>query len=198
MPNYFSGMIPFSASSDMAHLPKCEIPKYESLLEMSERYPSMDPQSMIAFLRVLVASDELFRGASTVFIQHQISKGKFMLLMQLFDKENGSTRKLSPAELADALEVTRATVTGLLDGLERDGLVTRERGEKDKRMILVSLTADALALMEDVLPKHFANIAELMKGLSKAELNELTNLLGKLSDHVKKTNPDLPGLKCEL
>jgi len=118
--------------------------------------------------------------------------------MQLFNKQSGSTRKLSPAELADALEVTRATVTGLLDGLERDGLVTRERGEKDKRKILVSLTENALALMEEVLPKHFANIAELMKGLSKNELDELTNLLGKLSDHVKKMNPDLPDIKCEI
>lgn len=182
----------------MAHLPNCEIPKYESLLEMSERYPSMDPQSTIAFLRVLVASDELFRGASTVFIKYQISKGKFMLLMQLFNKQSGSTRKLSPAELADALEVTRATVTGLLDGLERDGLVTRERGEKDKRKILVSLTENALALMEDVLPKHFANIAELMAGLSKTELDELSRLLGKLSEHLNRTNSELPEIKCEL
>ena len=182
----------------MAHLPNCEIPKYESLLEMSGRFPSMNPRAILTFLRVLTASDELFRGASTVFVKHQISKGKFMLLMQLFDKETGTSRKLSPAEMATALQVTRATVTGLLDGLERDDLVTRVRDEKDKRMVLVSLTDSGIDILEELLPLHFENVTMLMSGLSEEEQDQLTQLLAKLTDYVGEVVPDNTGMGCDI
>lgn len=167
-------------------------------MELSKRYPALDPLSTATFLQIIIAGDEMFRGAGETFRDHQISKGKFMLMMQLFNKEDGSTRSLSPAEMATALNVTRATVSGLLDGLSKDGLVLRKQGEKDRRMVLVSLTQRGLDLMDQLLPVHFARIQDLMQCLSQEEKVQLRELLSKVCDHVALIAPDRPQGDCDI
>jgi DNA-binding MarR family transcriptional regulator len=69
--------------------------------------------------------------------QHNLSRGRFVLLMQLIET---SEEGLLPSEFAERSGVTRASVTSLLDGLERDGLVTRQPHAVDRRMIVVQIT----------------------------------------------------------
>ncbi len=173
----------------MPQFPIKDIPKYEALLETSKRYPAMDPLATATFLQLLVSWDELIRGVADTFRKHQISKGKFMVLMQLFNKVDGSSREISPAELANTINVTRATVTGLLDGLERDELVVRKQDENDRRMVLVSLTPAGVAMMDRFLPEHFGRIQELMSCLSTQEKNQLRELLTKVCDHIPTVVP---------
>ncbi|MEQ9825248.1 MAG: MarR family transcriptional regulator [Puniceicoccaceae bacterium] len=181
----------------MAHLPNCDIPKYEVLMEATKRYPALDPLSMATFLQIIVAGDELFRGAGETFRDRQISKGKFMVLLQLFNKEDGSTRFLSPAEIATAVNVTRATVSGLLDGLVKDGYVLRKQDEKDRRMVLVSLTNQGIELMDQFLPVHFERIRQLMNCLSSDEKVQLRELLIKVCDHVAVIAPNRAQEECD-
>src|SRR4051794_25990865 len=54
----------------------------------------------------------------------------------------GSADGLTQREVADRCYVTSGTVTGVVDTLERDGLVTRERGTDDRRVVHVRLTAE--------------------------------------------------------
>jgi DNA-binding MarR family transcriptional regulator len=176
----------------MPHLPFREIPKYESLMESSKRYPALDPLSTATFLQVLLVGDELFRGASTTFRSFQISKGKFLLMMQLFNKGDGTLNERSPADLAEALNVTRATVTGLLDGLQRDGLIERKQAQTDRRMVQVSLTQSGLGLIDQLLPLHFARIQELMAGIDPSEKEQMRSLLSKLTSHLEVVAPYRP------
>ena len=71
------------------------------------------------------------------FAGRGLSEGKFKILMLLFDAKDHS---LSPTELAKQSNVTKATITGLLDGLVRDGFVSRTHQNKDKRKISIELT----------------------------------------------------------
>src|SRR5882757_9582431 len=86
----------------------------------------------------------------------------------------------TPAELADAAGVTRATMTGLIDTLERDGLVRREPDPDDRRMMSVRLTAKAESFLAQMLPKHFQIMAQLMAPLSESERKTLVRLLTKV------------------
>lgn len=52
---------------------------------------------------------------------------------------------LTQREVADRCYVTPATVTGVVDTLEREGLVTRERGTDDRRVVRVRLTDEGRA-----------------------------------------------------
>jgi MarR family 2-MHQ and catechol resistance regulon transcriptional repressor len=82
--------------------------------------------------------------------------------------------------------VTRANITGLIDRMERDGLVVREADTKDRRVYRARLTAKASNLLDDILPIHADFTRRLMSVLSVPEKNKLTELLQKLRLKMEK------------
>ena len=119
-----------------------DLPRYECLLEVVRRHPDLDPSACEAYLNLLRAGDEAYRRSESFFNEHNMSPGRFTLMMLLYDKIEGHPIPQTPADLADMAGVTRATITGLVDTLERDGLVTREQSTRE---ILDELLAQALA-----------------------------------------------------
>lgn len=156
------------------------LPRYETLLEASKLFPQLDPSAMAVFLHLMYAGDEASRIAESNLAKHGISPGRFMVMMLLLNKHTGTPRTATPAELADHCRVTRATMTGLVDTLERDGLVKREPDRTDRRMLLVTLTAKGHALLDKIMPEHFRRMARLMEPLSEAERQTLLQLLAKI------------------
>ncbi len=77
---------------------------------------------------------------------------------------------MSPSELGDRLIVTRATVTGLLDSLERRGYVTRSANPADRRSLVVEITAPGLEVLQEVRTIVHRNETAWMSVLSDAEL----------------------------
>jgi len=65
-------------------------------------------------------------------------------LVTLADRE-----QMTAGELARAAGLNPASVTGMLDQLERDGIVERRRSEADRRSVLVSLTARGREVLDD-------------------------------------------------
>ena len=90
----------------------------------------------------------------------------------------------TPAELADAAGVTRATMTGLVDTLERDGLVRRVPDKEDHRMMSVVLTPKARQFLAGMLPGHFQLMAALTSTLSESERQTLVALLNKIIERA--------------
>src|SRR5919112_6657199 len=96
-----------------------DLPRYECLLEASREFPDLDPSATEVFLHLLRAGDEAFRVVESHLAQHEISQGRFGVLMALWGNCQRSGRDvLTPAELAERTGVTRATITGLVDTLE--------------------------------------------------------------------------------
>lgn len=157
------------------------LPRFEKLLEAAKKYPDLEPTSCEAFLHLLQAGDELFRVMHSLFSEHSISQGRFIVLLLLLSKEpGGCCGPHTPAELADKASVTRATMTGLIDTLERDGMVRREPDSTDRRMMLVKITEKGETFMRGLLPAHFRRIAELMSTLTEEERKTLVRLLDKV------------------
>src|SRR3954466_10166703 len=106
-----------------------DLPRYECLLEGAKEFPELDPSACEAFLHLLRTSDEVFGVSERYLTENNISQGRFSVLMLLWKSgrqgESGRPSPCAPgprtpAELADAAGVTRATMTGLIDTLERD------------------------------------------------------------------------------
>lgn len=173
----------------MQHLLIKEIPKYDHIVACSSRYPDMNPDAIAAFMYILRAGDEVFRAVSRTFRERNISQGRIMLMVHLLDKENDSALEMSHAELADQLCVTRATVSGLVDGLVKDGLARRRPSSTDRRVSKVSLTEDGFSLLEEVLPKHYQLINRLMDVFDPKELRTMGKLMNKLVDHIAEVDP---------
>jgi len=169
-----------------------DLPRYECLLEASKAFPDLDPSATEVFLHLLRAGDSAFRTVEVHLAEHNISQGRFTVLLLLLDKADNCPRPSTPAELADMAGVTRATMTGLVDTLERDGLVRREPDPKDRRMMSVNLTPKGQALLHEILPGHFQCMAALMHSLTEAERKTLVRLLNKIQQQANALSSTLP------
>ncbi len=162
-----------------------DLPRYECLLEAARLFPDLDPSACEVYLQLLRTGDEVFEVESRYLNALGISQGRFTVLMQLTEPQVGCGQgpvALSPADIADRAGVTRATVTGLIDTLERDGFVLRKPAEHDRRMMTVSLTKAGEAFVASLLPGYFQRVAAIMRGLSLEERRTLVNLLLKIQE----------------
>ena len=166
-----------------------DLPRYERLLEAAKQYPDLDPSACEVFMNLLRTGDEVFRHMHAHYHGHRISQGRFVVLLLLFDQLAGCSAAHTPAELADKAGVTRATMTGLIDTLERDGLVHRESDRADRRMLSVTLTRKGDAFIKALLPVHFRRITELMSPLNESERKTLTRLLNKIIERTAALTP---------
>jgi DNA-binding MarR family transcriptional regulator len=155
-----------------------ELPRVETLQEDARRIPTLDPQAVLAFLSILVVAGDVERRMDAHFARYGLSQGRFVILMLL----NRRNEPVSPAELADGADVTRATVTGLLDVLEGDGLIARTPRKDDKRMIDVRITKRGRELLERTLPDHYARIGSFMANLTRAEKKTIIDLMAKVRE----------------
>lgn len=162
-----------------------DLPRYECLLEAARLFPDLDPSACEVYLQLLRTGDEVFEVESRYLNALGISQGRFTVLMQLTEPRVGCGQgpvALSPADIADRAGVTRATVTGLIDTLERDDFVLRKPAEHDRRMMTVSLTKAGEAFVASLLPGYFQRVAAIMRGLSLEERRTLVNLLLKIQE----------------
>jgi DNA-binding MarR family transcriptional regulator len=173
------------------------LPRYECLLAAAKEFPDLDPWACAVYLHLLRAGDEVFEVAERNLNRHDISPGRFGVLMLLWSgarsrnpEGNGDDDPClapgprTPAKLADAAGVTRATMTGLVDTLERDGLVRRVPDKEDRRMMSVILTPKARQFLSDMLPGHFQLMAALTSTLSESERQTLVALLNKIIERA--------------
>ena len=91
---------------------------------------------------------------------------------------------LSLGELAEKLLVTGGNITYVMDRLEEQGLVRRERSSRDRRVVEARLTREGRRLVEEYFPLHARHVRELTDVLEPDERRELRRLLKKLGRGV--------------
>jgi MarR family 2-MHQ and catechol resistance regulon transcriptional repressor len=91
---------------------------------------------------------------------------------------------LALGDLATKLLVTGGNVTYVMDRLEDQGLVYRERSPEDRRIIQAKLTVKGHAVMAGVFPGHGAFVEELCSALDPGEQESLRVLLKKLGHAI--------------
>jgi DNA-binding MarR family transcriptional regulator len=82
-------------------------------------------------------------------------------------------------ELADAVVLSRSGLTRLVERLERDGLVERERGVVDLRQMYARLTDRGFEVVADATPTHVAGVKErFLERLSDEQTRQLAAIWG--------------------
>lgn len=162
------------------------VPRFEVLRERAKDFPDLDPTAVRTGLELLRFSSELLAASENRFETNGMSSGRFMVLIQLHKhalakpEDRVPVEGLSPADLADAIGVTRATMTGLLDTLEKSGLVRREAHPADRRALVVRLTPAGKAQIEAYLPGHYRAMSALFADLSEGERRTLRKLVRRV------------------
>ena len=140
----------------------------------TQSFPSVD-----AFARLLRAHAALTKELSArLLADHGLSITDYQCLLALAHAEDGAMRRV---DLAEQLMLTPSGVTRLLDGLERDGWVTKGNCSSDARVTYAVLTDEGRERLESAGRSHVAQVRELLEQqLSPEELETLVELLGRL------------------
>jgi DNA-binding MarR family transcriptional regulator len=108
------------------------------------------------------------------------------VLVSLEDEAEG----LPMTELANRILASKSGLTRVIDKMEGEGLVRRERPPGDRRVVLVRLTdagraalEDARAVHRDGIRRHFAEL------LDAGELAQVAAVLDKVRAHVRPLRP---------
>ena len=109
--------------------------------------------------------------------RHGLSEGRIHVLFQLVAAPN---HQLPLGELAEQLEVTPRNVTGLIDHLERDGLVERVDDPDDRRSTYARLTAAGAKRLDSMRGDGLHWQMKIASGLSVEELEQLRHACLKL------------------
>ena len=182
------------------------IPERETIESFLKYSPETDVNAIEALITLLHVTSEVFSALDAHFARKNISQGRFHVLMYLarargiakekvMIEHKGASAKttakliresssVTPAEIADFLNVTRATITGLLDKLESDEFIVRVPCKKDRRKQNIFMTEKASDYLKDFIPEHFKRTGALMSKLTGKECKDLIRLLTKVKDSV--------------
>jgi len=107
------------------------------------------------------------------------SPARLQILVLLWSaKGSGMPHK----EIVAALSVTRATVSGLMAALEREGLVKSVASPDDRRNLLATLTPRGKAVIEKSIEANVSRLRAAFASLSPADLTTFTALLQRIRD----------------
>jgi len=103
----------------------------------------------------------------------------WLVLLSLRTRRLGTQR-----ELAETLGIQGATLTHHLNAMEDAGLLTRRRDPSNRRVHLVELTAEGDALFDRLRAAAMAHDERVRAGLTREEVDRLTELLDRIRDNV--------------
>ena len=103
---------------------------------------------------------------------------------------HGATEPLLPSQIAERMMVTRATITGILDSLERDGSVVRVAHPDDGRAQLVKITPRARRKVARAMERLHVIERRFMEGLTPHEQTLFLRMLGSLQETVARVGAE--------
>jgi len=158
-----------------------ELPTSKSLKKFVQRYPDLDIKAISDFVNLLRATSDISDALDRLLAQHSLLQGRWWVLVLLLREDNLTS---SPSDLAEKAGVTKATMTGFIDGLEREGLVTRLMDADDRRKFLIKLTSLGEEKLDKVMPDYYRKVAALMSTLSIAERDTMLDSVKSLAAQV--------------
>ncbi|MGZ4164368.1 MAG: MarR family winged helix-turn-helix transcriptional regulator [Tumebacillaceae bacterium] len=106
--------------------------------------------------------------------------------------------KVTASELANAMGVKPSAVTAMIDRLYRGGYVLRERDEKDRRVVFISISEQGRATYEQAEKNRKKVISHFFQYLEPEELETLVRLYEKLGTILSEHKfPALDEAECE-
>jgi DNA-binding MarR family transcriptional regulator len=101
---------------------------------------------------------------------------------------------LAPSALANAVSLSQATITGILDRLEKRQLVTRRRSTTDKRRVAVELTPRGQNLVSAAPPPLHQRFSEQLARLSADEQASIDRVLRDVVEMMEATELEVAPL----
>jgi len=144
--------------------------------DFEQRYPNASAMATESAMNLVFTADLLVKRITGLLQPFDLSPAGGLVLSILAD----SDRPLPPHEIASRLIISRATVTGLIDSLERRGYVRRTPHRSDRRMLLIEPTETGIQVANTFRPIVHQNQKSWLAALSEAEQQHLIDMLHRL------------------
>ena len=159
-----------------------ELPTSKSLEKLTKRYPEADVKAISDFVNLLRACSDISDALNKLLAQHDLLQGRWWVLVLLMREDNLTS---SPSDLAEKAGVTKATMTGFIDGLEREKLITRLIDRADRRKSLIRLTPAGQQKLDEVMPDYYKKVQALMTILNLAERDNMIASVKRLALNIQ-------------
>ncbi|MBM4374291.1 MAG: winged helix-turn-helix transcriptional regulator [Deltaproteobacteria bacterium] len=93
---------------------------------------------------------------------------------------------LSLSSLSERIKAQNSTVTGIIDRMEREGLVRRERSDEDRRIVLIRLTDKGQTLAREVALEPMEIFRTALDGIPRRDIDELFRVLDLVQARVRE------------
>lgn len=149
--------------------------------DVSTSFPEAAPETQQDLVREIIYQIRRLMQAGELFTKelnktYQVSAPQLHCLLTLY--ENGP---LPPSQIARHIMVKSSTVTGIIDRLEKKGLVIRLRNSPDRRVITIELTETGTELAGNAPPPIQYKIVDGLKRIPEGEIKQIILSLSKLT-----------------
>ncbi len=150
---------------------------------------SPEPRPLSTGIGYLVRTTHkvLSRRLAAELAQRGIPFKQYFYLRALLEEDN-----ISQMELSERVGMNRATVTSVLDTMEREGLVRRVVDAHDRRVYRVVLTAKGRKLRGAVMETIDSVQAAVCEGLSARELAQFRRIAEKMQRNLEPSREGIP------
>lgn len=148
--------------------------------ELKKKRPFELPEQE-AILNILRTSDQFQNRFGRLLREYDLTQSQYNVLRIL----RGEGKPMPCLEIGDRMIQVVPAMTGLLDRLEKQGFVQRERCTEDRRVVYVELTDAARELLQRMDDPVTELHKQLIGHLTQAELKELSRLLEKARASVQ-------------
>ena len=146
--------------------------------DFEDRYPHSSAKATECAMNLVFTADLLVKRISELVQPFDLTPASGLVLSILADSES----PLPPNQIAERLIISRATVTGLVDSLERRGYVRRLPHPSDRRMLLIEPTDTGRQAADAFRPIVHQHQRVWMDVLDEQEQGQLINFLKRLQD----------------
>ena len=148
--------------------------------DFEERYPDSSATATECAMNLVFTAELLEKRITSLLLPFDLSPATGLVLSIIADSETS----VSPNLIADRLIISRASVTSLLDSLEKRGFVKRQPHPSDRRMLLIELTASGRQVANQFRPIVHQHQKVWLNALNEEQQEQLIQTLHRLQSSL--------------
>ncbi len=133
-------------------------------------------------LKVVRISEALVKAGDRFFSKYGVTTAQYDVLVIL----KYSEKRLTQSDLGGHRVVSRSNITGIIDRLEKLGLVKREGSTDDRRVKYTAITQKGKDLIKRVEEKYFDNLKQLVWFLDEKDKGDLTEIISRIEKGLRR------------
>lgn len=141
--------------------------------------------------RLLYSCLNMRKQLTKLISNGDLSQGEYLVLRKIWLSNNGMSSYgiqgyVRAADLSDILELSRPSISRILNDLEGRGFITRNIDSKDRRSVKIELTEAGIEAIEKANRRILSITESLVMSLGEPDTDKLIELLNKLTEIYKE------------